>query len=278
MGQITGSNVAFHYQNDCSILENMSFSIRSGEMTAILGKNGCGKSTLIKLITALLPLSGGNITLDGMNISEKKGIREVRRRCGIVFQNPDNQFVSPVVEDDIRFGLDNHAVPESEQPERIRNSLEKVRLEGFENRNVATLSGGQKQRAAAAGVIALQNDILIFDEATSMLDPQGAADILSLIDSLRAEGKTIILVTQNIQDVITADRILLMADGCIIRSGTPREILTDPELLKKAGVQVPFAVRVWDDLRRRGIDLPRCPLTAKELAGEICSLNLEMSA
>ena len=273
MAEINGSGVGFYYKNNNYVLRNADFTIEPGKMTAILGKNGCGKSTLVKLITALLPLSEGTITIHGKDIREAEGVRTVRKHCGIVFQNPDNQFVSPVIEDDIKFGLSNHQVPEPEQAGRIREALEAVDLSGFEKRSIHTLSGGQKQRAASAGILALRSDILIFDEAASMLDPEGKAELVKCIEKQRDLGKTIIVITQNITDIIHADRILLMAEGKIIAGGTPREILTDIGLLECAGLRAPFPVRVFDDLRNEGILLPFCPITPEELAEAVCSYH-----
>lgn len=273
MATITGNHVGFQYRRDQTILADIHFSIEPGKITAIIGKNGCGKSTLIKLITALLPITEGEISINGINITDKNGFNLLRQHCGIVFQNPDNQFVSPIIEDDITFGLKNHHVPENEQKERITEALSMVRLEGFEKRNIATLSGGQKQRVSAAGILAVNNDVLIFDEATSMLDPIGKEELLKCIENLRSQGKTIILITQNISDVLLADIVYLMADHHILTSGTVREVLTDYDSLSNAGVQIPFAVRMYHDLVQKGIPIAHCPLTNEELAEELCSLN-----
>ena len=273
MDCIVGSNIYFQYHKNQPILENINFSIPSGKITAILGKNGCGKSTLIKLIMGFLPLTKGKIIVNGCDITTKYGLFNLRKHCGIVFQNPDNQFVSPVIEDDIRFGLDNHQIPESEQSIRINNALDKVYLQGFERRITSTLSGGQKQRAAAAGILALEGDILFFDEATSMLDPDGKEKMIQCIKNIRSENRTVIMITQNTEDSVDADYLLLMADHQIIAAGTPKEILPDIDLLKKAGIQIPFPVQVFHDLQYRGIFLDYCPLTTPELAEAICRLN-----
>ena len=277
MDCIVGSNIYFQYHKNQPILENINFSIPSGKITAILGKNGCGKSTLIKLIMGFLPLSKGKIIVNGCDITTKEGLYYLRKHCGIIFQNPDNQFVSPVVEDDIRFGLDNHRIPESEHSNRINCALKKVYLQGFEKRNTASLSGGQKQRVAAAGIFALESDIIFFDEATSMLDPDGRAKMIQCIKNMRSENRTVIMITQNTEDSIDADHLLLMADHQIIAAGTPKEILPDIDLLKKAGIQIPFPVQIFHDLKNRGIFFTKCPLTNQELAEAICSLNYKMS-
>lgn len=272
MSTITGTRVGFQYRKNQYILENIDFSFKSGEFTAIIGKNGCGKSTLIKLITALLPLSSGCIKIDQFDIGTKEGINRLRNHCGIVFQNPDNQFVSPIVEDDIAFGLENHHIPAAEIPERIFAALSMTGLENYEKRNIASLSGGQKQRAAAAGILAINNEVLIFDEAASMLDPQGKNELLNCIEKLRSQGRTIIMITQNINDVITADKVYVMGNHRILKSGNVRDVLTDFDLLDEAGVQIPFPVRVFHDLNKKGIVLKQCPLTIDELAEELCGL------
>ena len=225
MEEISGSGIGFQYGNNTAVLKGADFTIEQGKMTAILGRNGCGKSTLARLITALLPLTEGTLTVHGADVRSPDSLKIIREHCGIVFQNPDNQFVSPVVEDDIKFGLVNHHIPESEHKSRIQEALEAVNLSGFEKRNITTLSGGQKQRAAAAGILSLGNDILIFDEASSMLDPDGKAELGKCIEEQRDSGKTVIIITQYIRDIIHADRILLMAEGRIIAAGSPREIL-----------------------------------------------------
>lgn len=271
MNIFTGKEVHFQYRKNRNIIDNLDFSIKEGTITAILGKNGCGKSTLIKLMTALLPLKNGTILVNGTDINTSAGSDFLRKHCGIVFQNPDNQFVSPVIADDIRFGLRNHKISISEYDIHIQKALAQVKLSGFENRLVSTLSGGQKQRAAAAGILAVENNILFFDEATSMLDPDGRMEMIQCIKNLKKNARTIIIITQNIDDVFIADEILLMSDQKILAAGSIREILTDYKLLSEAGIQIPFPVRVYHDLQNHGIHLPYCPLTNEELSETLCS-------
>ena len=273
MTVIRASDISFQYRENKKSIENINFSIEPGKITAILGKNGSGKTTIIRLILALLPLNEGKIYINNVDLQSKDGIKYIRKQCGIVFQNPDNQFVSPILEDDIKFGLSNHCIPESLHSDCVKSALDKVNLSGFEKRKISTLSGGQKQRAAAAGILAIDNNILFFDEAGSMLDPNGKAELRKLIEELRNQNKTIVLVSQNIDDVITADRIILISDHRIICSGSAREVLTDYEKLTEAGIQIPFAVRVYKDLLQKGIKLKKCPLTIDELAEEIWNLN-----
>ena len=270
MADVKGIHISYQYQKDHKILDDIEFTIKSGKLTVILGKNGCGKSTLVKLITALLPLTEGTIYINDIDINGNNGRKILREHCGIVFQNPDNQFVSPIVEDDIKFGLSNHHIPENQFENRIETALNEVGLNGFEKRAVSTLSGGQKQLAAVAGIFAVDNDIFIFDEAASMLDPQGKEELNSCIRKLRNQQKTIILITQDIYDALAADDVILMADQKIIRAGTVREILTDYDLLQQAGVNIPFPVRVYHDLQNNGVRLSRCPLFIEELAEVLC--------
>lgn len=270
---INVSNISFTYNNNKKIIENISLSIEPGKVTAILGKNGSGKSTLVRLILALLPISDGKIYIDDIDINCKEGINQIRKQCGIVFQNPDNHFVSPIIEDDIKFGLTNHHVPETIQSDCVKSALDKVSLTGYEKRNVSTLSGGQKQKAAAAGILAVDNSIIFFDEATSMLDPNGRKELQLCIEDLRNQNKTIVIISQNIEDVLHADKILLISDHQIIKSGSARDILTDYETLKGAGIQIPFPVQVYHDLFQKGIKMKNCPLTSAELAEELCSLK-----
>ena len=273
MPEIICTQVGFQYKKNQPVLENINCRIESGKLTAIIGRNGCGKSTLVKLIAALLPLTAGSITIGGTDISTKNGLNLVRQHCGIVFQNPDNQFVSPIIEDDISFGLNNHHIPEEEQKQRMADALEAVGLSGFEKRSITSLSGGQKQRAAIAGILAMDCDILIFDEAASMLDPEGKTEVLQVIDSLKNQNKTIIVVTQNISDVLNADQIILIDHHQIKKDGNAREVLTDYDALHQAGIEIPFPVRVYHDLAQNGIHLKRTPLTEEELAEELCSWN-----
>ena len=270
MADVKGLHISYQYQQNHKILDDIDFMIRSGKLTAVLGKNGCGKSTLVKLITALLPLTEGTIYINDIDINGKNGKKILCEHCGIVFQNPDNQFVSPIIEDDIKFGLSNHHIPENQFKYRIEAALNEVGLKGFEKRPVSTLSGGQKQLAAVAGILASDNDIFIFDEAASMLDPQGKEELNSCIQKLRKQNKTIILITQDINDALCADDVILMANRKILRSGSVREILTDYDLLQQAGVKIPFPVRIYHDLLQNGVKLSRCPLFVEELAEVLC--------
>lgn len=270
---IEAENIIFSYASDGKrkrALRGLSFHVHRGEYAVILGHNGCGKSTLLRHLNALLPLQSGELTVAGIDASDPAEIWKLRRRVGMVFQNPDNQFVSSIVGEDVAFGLENYQVPRDEIPERVSAALRAVGMEGFEKRAPHTLSGGQKQRAALAGVLALEPEILLFDEVTSMLDPEGRAEVLGAMRRLHEDGKTVVAVTHYIEEAVQADTVWLMHDGKMLAHGSPREMLTQPELLAQTGLEPPVPVRLYYDLLNAGFELPYCPLTNKEFAEELC--------
>ena len=282
---IKGSRLGFSYFWDgesIPVFEQANIELKEGEWTAILGCNGCGKSTLVRLMNGLLPLQNGNLSVNGINAGNHANKWELCKICGMVFQNPDNQFVSSVLEEDIAFGLENAQVPEREVTSKVKAALELVGLEGYEKRSPSSLSGGQKQRAALAGVLALNPEILIFDEATSMLDPKGRREVLAEMKKLRDCGKTVVMITHDVEEAVLADQVILM--GCpngqkdpntVLAQGSVREILTDSRLLIQVGIVPPMAVRMYEDLKLAGIELNRCPLTKEELAEALCRWKSE---
>ena len=277
MSAVTGKQISFTYDS-CerdvgAALKDVSLEIEKGQFAVILGANGCGKSTLVKHLNGILPLQKGELSVLGKNAADESHIRELRRLCGMVFQNPDNQFVSSIVEEDVAFGLRNYDAAQEEIPDRVGAALSLVGMDGFERRSPHTLSGGQKQRVAMAGVLAMEPEVIVFDEATSMLDPQGRDEVLSYLDRLRQTGKTIIMITHYVEEAVQADRIFLMGEGRILKSGSPRQILTDPALLERAGLVPPVTVRIYFDLSESGIRLPFCPLTQEELVEALCGLK-----
>ena len=270
---LTTENLKFRYDSEQPVyaLDGVSTSVKRGEFVAVLGANGCGKSTLVKHFNALLPLQHGTLTVDGMDAADPDNRWALRRKVGMVFQNSDNQFVSTIVGEDVAFGLENYGVPEAEIPARVAAALAAVDMVGYENRATHTLSGGQKQRVALAGVLALSPDILVFDEATAMLDPDGRQEVLRTIHRLHAQQhKTVVMITHYIEEAIGADRVYLIHNGKMIADGTAREMLTQPELLAAAVLTPPMPVQMYHDLKQAGITLARCPLTLEELAEELC--------
>ena len=263
-------------------IDEVSLDIEPGQFIAILGHNGSGKSTLAKHMNALLVPSDGTMWVDGMDTKEDEHLWDVRQSAGMVFQNPDNQFVSSVLEEDIAFGLENAQVPEREVTSKVKAALELVGLEGYEKRSLSSLSGGQKQRAALAGVLALNPEILIFDEVTSMLDPKGRREVLAEMKKLRDCGKTVVMITHDVEEAVLADQVILMGrpngqkdPNTVLAQGSVRKILTDSRLLIQAGIVPPMAVRMYEDLKLAGIELNRCPLTKEELAEALCRWKSE---
>ena len=273
---ITAKDLTFSYDysNSRRSLDNASIKVKRGELVAVLGHNGCGKSTLNKHFNALLEVQKGELTVAGLDAKDEANTVRLRRTVGMVFQNPDTQFVSSIVEEDVAFGLENYGVSYDEIPKRVSEALNAVGMKGYEKRSPSMLSGGQKQRVALAGVLAVEPDILVFDEVTSMLDPDGRRDVLSAIKCLHEEKrKTIVMITHYIDEAVFADRVYFMHNGKMLASGTPREMLTDLELLKSTGLTPPLPVRMYYDLMEKGIVLPFCPLTNEELTEAICRLK-----
>ena len=274
MNAITGRDISHTYAGSTRLsLDAVGIDVAQGEWLAIVGHNGSGKSTLVKHFNALVALQSGEMTVANIDVRDASSLWALRRACGMVFQNPDNQFVSSIVGEDIAFGLENYEFPPTQVPGKIAQALRMVGMDGAEQRATHRLSGGQKQRVALAGVLALDADILIFDEATAMLDAIGKREVLALIEELHKQaGKTIVLITHDMDEAVPADRVLVMAHGKVLGEGTPRQILTDRTLLEKAALVPPMPVRMYFDLLDAGIALPRCPLTEQDLAEELCQL------
>lgn len=257
-------------------LNDVSFAVPAGQWWAIIGHNGSGKSTLAKNINGLLAPESGSVTVAGMHLTEQT-VWDIRAKVGIVFQNPDNQFVGATVQDDVAFGLENRAVPRDEMLTRVQAALEAVNMQDFATREPARLSGGQKQRVAIAGIVAQRPDIIILDEATSMLDPAGRLEIIDLIKQLRKQQDlTVLSITHDIDEAAGADQVLLLDDGQVKEIGTPAEIFQHGEALLHLGLDVPYPEKLKNALAKRGVKMPAGYLDEEGLAKALWTLHSTM--
>lgn len=256
-------NLTFRYQknDERPALKDVSLKVYPGEWIAIIGHNGSGKSTLAKTINGLLAPESGKVQVGEYQLTEEH-LWSIRRMVGMVFQNPDNQFVGATVEDDVAFGLENQGIPREEMVIRVQEALKQVRMNEFATREPARLSGGQKQRVAIAGVVALRPDIIILDEATSMLDPEGRAEVIATIKKIKEENNlTVLSITHDIDEAANANRILVMRQGKLIDEGTPEKIFSAGPKLIELGLDLPFPERLKYSLQKRGIQVPEEYLT-----------------
>jgi len=252
-------------QGPITALENVNLDIRAGEFVALVGPNGSGKSTLAKHLNALLLPDEGDVWVKGMNTRDPQYLWEIRRVSGMVFQNPDNQMVATVVEEDVAFGPENLGLPPAEIRQRVEEALALVGMSEYRHWAPHLLSGGQKQRVAIAGVLAMRPDCLILDEATAMLDPEGRAEVMSTLDRLNREGITIIHITHHMEETVTAHRVVVLEAGRIKMAGPPREVFARPDQLQAAGLAVPPMVELAQHLRHRGLPVPLEVLTVAEM-------------
>lgn len=280
MGIIKAVKLAFDYlkydedgnvQETQRAVDGVDVDIREGQFVAILGHNGSGKSTFAKHINALLLPSDGTIWIDGINTLEEPELWKVRQKAGMVFQNPDNQIIGSVVEEDVGFGPENMGVPTMDIWKRVNESLEKTGMTAYRHHSPNKLSGGQKQRIAIAGVMAMRPKCIVLDEPTAMLDPNGRKEVLAAVHQLnKQENVTVVLITHYMEEVIDADHVIVMDDGHVVMEGTPREIFSQVETLKKYRLDVPQVTLLAHELKQSGVELPDGILTTEELVNALC--------
>lgn len=282
MGIIKADDLVFDYirrdeegnvENVTEAVDHVSLDVEQGQFIAILGHNGSGKSTLAKHINAILKPTEGEMTVDGMSISEEDNVWSVRQTAGMVFQNPDNQIVATIVEEDVAFGPENLGVPTDEIWERVNKALESVNMTMYRGYSPNKLSGGQKQRVAIAGVLAMKPKCIVLDEATAMLDPLGRKEVMSAIIELnKVEKITVILITHYMDEAVLADKIFVMDKGKIAMEGTPRQVFSHVEEIRELRLDVPAATAMAYELRKAGYNIPKDILTRDELVEAVCQL------
>lgn len=275
---ITVNNLFFKYDSNQTHyqLENVSFHVKQGEWLSIIGHNGSGKSTTVRLIDGLLEAESGQIIIDGQELTEDN-VWELRHKIGMVFQNPDNQFVGATVEDDVAFGLENKGIPLKDMKERVDQALDLVGMSEFKMREPARLSGGQKQRVAIAGAVAMRPKVIILDEATSMLDPEGRLELIRTIRAIRQKyNLTVISITHDLDEVALSDRVIVMKNGKVESTSTPKALFGRGNRLISLGLDVPFTSRLMAALAANGLDIGTEYLTEKELEEQLWELNLKM--
>lgn len=265
------NNVSYRYEGAAqNALSGVTMNIEAGEMLAIVGHNGSGKSTLAKHLNGLLLPTGGNVTIDGMDTKNEDALLAIRQRVGMVFQNPDNQLVTTIVEEDVGFGPENLGVPPKEIRGRVDAALESVGMTAYADKASHALSGGQKQRIAIAGMLAMQPEVLVLDEATAMLDPEGRREVLEIVKRLHREtGLTVVMITQFMEETLSCDRVVVMGGGKLQFSGTPREVFRRSAELRALGLDVPETVWLRDALIEGGMPLLGDPMTITETADAI---------
>lgn len=251
-------------------LNDVNLEIERGSFTAILGKNGSGKSTLAKNLNGLLIPTDGVIYVNGYNTADDEHIWDVRQSAGMVFQNPDNQLVSAIVEDDVAFGPENLGIEPAEIRRRVDKALDDVNMGAFKGKPPHLLSGGQKQRIAIAGVVAMKPSCIIFDEPTAMLDPKGRSEIMEIIKELHEEGITVILITHFMEEAVHADRVVIMHDGEVFLDGTPAEVFSQKDKVLSVNLDIPLAVELAQKLRARGIEVPESIIGMEEMVEYLC--------
>ncbi|MBQ3284128.1 MAG: energy-coupling factor transporter ATPase [Ruminococcus sp.] len=266
---ISVQNVTFKYseqrEQDRLVLDDVSFEVRQGEFVALLGHNGSGKSTIAKHLNAMVVPISGKVYIDGMDTSDENVTYDIRRKVGLVLQNPDNQLVASIVEEDVAFGPENLGIPPEEIRERVDEALKAVDMYEYREKAPHKLSGGQKQRVAIAGIIAMRPDCIVLDEPTAMLDPKGRQEVLDTILKLNREhGITVVMITHYMEEAVLADKVYVVDNGKMLISGTPGEVFSQVELMKKHRLDVPQATELCHKLRACGVEIKYLPLTADE--------------
>lgn len=285
MGIVKAKNLTFEYirrdedgnvEGITKAVDNVSIDIKQGDFVALLGHNGSGKSTFAKHLNALVMPTEGTVWVDGMDTREEENTLKVRQTAGMVFQNPDNQIVGTLVDEEVGFGPENIGVPTEEIWERVEKSLKAVGMYAFRNQSPNKLSGGQKQRVAIAGIVAMKPKCIVLDEPTAMLDPLGRKDVLNVLHELnRQENVTVILITHYMEEVIDIDKLYVMDDGKLVMSGTPREIFSQVEKLKKLRLDVPHVTELAYELQKEGVPLKNGILTSEEFTEELIRVRNE---
>lgn len=285
MGIVKAKNLTFEYirrdedgnvEGITKAVDNVSIDIKQGDFVAVLGHNGSGKSTFAKHLNALVMPTEGTVWVDGMDTREEENTLKVRQTAGIVFQNPDNQIVGTLVDEEVGFGPENIGVPTEEIWERVEKSLKAVGMYAFRNQSPNKLSGGQKQRVAIAGIVAMKPKCIVLDEPTAMLDPLGRKDVLNVLHELnRQENVTVILITHYMEEVIDIDKLYVMDDGKLVMSGTPREIFSQVEKLKELRLDVPHVTELAYELQKEGVPLKNGILTSEEFTEELIRVRNE---
>lgn len=285
MGIVKAKNLTFEYirrdedgnvEGITKAVDNVSIDIKQGDFVALLGHNGSGKSTFAKHLNALVMPTEGTVWVDGMDTREEENTLKVRQTAGMVFQNPDNQIVGTLVDEEVGFGPENIGVPTEEIWERVEKSLKAVGMYAFRNQSPNKLSGGQKQRVAIAGIVAMKPKCIVLDEPTAMLDPLGRKDVLNVLHELnRQENVTVILITHYMEEVIDIDKLYVMDDGKLVMSGTPREIFSQIEKLKKLRLDVPHVTELAYELQKEGVPLKNGILTSEEFTEELIRVRNE---
>ncbi len=276
---IQASHVSFAYydaeteQKAAPVLQDLTLNIQRGEMVALLGHNGCGKSTIAKHFNAILVPDSGEVLVDGINTKDESRLYDIRQRVGMVFQNPDNQIVATIVEEDVAFALENIGVEPSEIRRRVDDALKAVGMYEFREHSPHQLSGGQKQRVAIAGIIAMRPDVIVLDEPTAMLDPRGRREVIATVRKLNQDfGITVVLITHYMDEAVQCDRVVVMEKGKILLDDLPKKVFSHVSVLKGVGLDVPQVTELFDGLAKSGLNLPHDVISERECANELAKL------